>query len=64
MNILKAKYQGPLMSEDDGKNTGIILTVEGWPKDWCVPLDPMNRHYIEVMEKVNAGTLTIEDADE
>ena len=28
-----------------------------------VPLDPMNRHYIEIQKQVAAGTLTIQDAD-
>ena len=28
-----------------------------------VPLDPANRHYAEIMRKVEAGTLTIADAD-
>ncbi len=28
-----------------------------------VPLDPANRHYAEIMRQVEAGTLTIEEAD-
>jgi len=28
-----------------------------------VPLDPMNRHYAEILKQVAAGTLTIQDAD-
>jgi hypothetical protein len=28
-----------------------------------VPLDPANRHYAAIMEMVDAGTLTIEEAD-
>ena len=30
---------------------------------WSVPLDPANRHYAEIMRQVEAGTLTIADAD-
>ena len=28
-----------------------------------VPLDPANRHYAEIMRQVEAGELTIQDAD-
>ena len=28
-----------------------------------VPLDPANRHYAEIMRQVDAGELTIADAD-
>jgi antitoxin (DNA-binding transcriptional repressor) of toxin-antitoxin stability system len=29
-----------------------------------VPLDPANRHYAEIMRQVEAGELTIQDADD
>jgi len=29
----------------------------------CVPLDPDNRHYAEILKQVEAGDLTIVDAD-
>ena len=29
----------------------------------AVPLDPANSHYAEIMRQVEAGTLTIQDAD-
>jgi antitoxin (DNA-binding transcriptional repressor) of toxin-antitoxin stability system len=28
-----------------------------------VPLDPANRHYAEILRQVEAGELTIEEAD-
>ena len=28
-----------------------------------VPIDPANRHYAEIMRQVDAGELTIEDAE-
>lgn len=28
-----------------------------------VPLDPANRHYSEILRQVEAGTLTIQEAD-
>ena len=32
-------------------------------KEVCVPLAPGNRHYDEIMRQVDAGTLTIADAE-
>ena len=32
-------------------------------KDYSVPLDLANRHYAEIKRQVDAGELTIEDAD-
>ena len=29
-----------------------------------VPLDPANRHYAEILRQVEAGTLTIQEADD
>jgi hypothetical protein len=45
----------------DGSNTSIEVVVDG--TTMYVPLDPANRHYAEIMRQVEAGTLTIEDAD-
>jgi len=30
---------------------------------YSVPLDPANRHYAEILRQVEAGTLTIQDAE-
>ena len=40
----------------------IIYTDESG-QGWVVPLDPANRHYAEILRQVEAGTLTIEEAD-
>jgi len=32
-------------------------------QEMFVPLDPANRHYAEIMRQVEAGELTIADAD-
>lgn len=32
-------------------------------QDYFVPLDPANTHYAEIMRQVEAGELTIQDAD-
>ncbi len=56
MNITSAKYLA-----DDTGNISIIATIDG--VEWGFPLDPANRHYAEIMRQVEAGTLTIQDAD-
>lgn len=58
MNITAAQYQTNRMS---GENTSIRATIDG--QEMSVPLDPANRHYAEIMRQVEAGTLTIEEAD-
>jgi hypothetical protein len=58
MNITSAQYVADLLS---GNNTSIKATIDG--QEMSVPLDPANRHYAEIMRQVEAGTLTILDAD-
>jgi hypothetical protein len=57
MNITNAQYQTGI----DGSSNIIKATVDG--VEMFVPLDPPNRHYAEIMRQVEAGTLTIEEAD-
>jgi hypothetical protein len=47
------------MLSDD--NAGIKATIDG--QTMFVSLDPANRHYAEILRQVEAGTLTIADAD-
>ena len=56
MNITAAQYIAA-----DGQNAGIQAIIDG--REWSVPLDPANRHYAEIMRQVEAGTLTIAEAD-
>ena len=56
MNITSAKYFAY-----DGKNSSICVVVDG--VQMSVPLDPDNRHYAEIMRQIDAGELTIKDAD-
>ena len=56
MNITLAQY-----TQMDDTNSGIKATIDGI--EISVPLDPANRHYAEIMRQVDAGTLTIEEAD-
>ena len=39
----------------------ILATIDG--VEMSVPLDPANRHYAEIMRQVEAGELTIADAE-
>ena len=55
MEITSAQYI------DDGTVINIKATINGITMS--VPLDPANRHYAEIMRQVEAGTLTIQDAD-
>mgnify|MGYP005991208225 CR=1 FL=1 len=58
MNITSAQYIVDLFS---GENTSVKTTIDGI--EMSVPLDPANRHYAEIMRQVEAGELTIQDAD-
>ena len=58
MNITVAQYVADPLS---GNNTSIKATIDG--TETSVPLDPANRHYAEIMRQVEAGTLTIAEAD-
>ncbi len=51
-----AKY-----NEIEGELVGIYATVN--EESVVLPIDPANRHYAEIMRQVNAGELTIADAD-
>jgi hypothetical protein len=57
MDITTAQYQADM----DGNNSGIKATIDG--QELSVPLDPANRHYAEILKQVEAGTLTVADAD-
>ena len=57
MNITSAKYTLGL----GGNIASISATIDG--QEWSVPLTPGNRHYDEIMRQVDAGTLTIAEAD-
>lgn len=46
----------------DAEPSCIILTNEDG-STVSIPLDPANRQYAEIMRQVDAGTLTIQDAD-
>ena len=57
MNITSAQYNADM----GGNNSGVQATIDG--QELSVPLDPANRHYAEILKQVEAGTLTIADAE-
>ena len=62
MNITNAQYQS--IKTDDvivEAQHNIIAIIDGVRT--FVPIDPASRSYAEIMRQVEAGTLTIADAD-
>jgi len=57
MNIKSAQYFNNLQ----GVKYGIKVTMDG--SQMFVPLDEDNIDYVEIMRQVDAGELTIADAD-
>ena len=58
MNISTAQY----FCNREGDKEGIKATIDGF--EMFVPLDPANRHYAEIIKQVEAGAMTIAEADE
>ena len=57
-SITSAQYRTDPLS---GDNTCILATID--EQELFVPLDPSNRHYAEIMRQVEAGELTIQEAE-
>ena len=57
LNITSAQYSTDLQ----GNNSSIQAPIDG--TEMSVPMDPAKRHYAEILRQVEAGTLTIQDAD-
>ena len=58
LTISSAKYYIAPAEENPCAVHAVIDGIE-----MSVPLDPANRHYAEIMRQVEAGELTIQDAD-
>ena len=56
MNITSAQY---IAREGVSESIKVIIDEQ----EMSVPIDPANRHYAEIMRQVEAGDLTIADAD-
>jgi len=57
MNITSAVYS----VDREGNTSTITAIIDGI--QMSVPLDPANRHYAEIIRQVEAGTLTIQEAE-
>ena len=57
VNITSAQY----CADEQGQNCSIKAAIDG--VEMFVPLVAGNRHYDEIMRQVEAGTLTIQDAE-
>jgi hypothetical protein len=57
MNITAAQYT----TDIGGNNSSVKATIDG--QEMFVPLNSANRHYAEILKQVEAGTLTIADAE-
>jgi len=58
INITSAQY---IWNDMTNENISIKATIDG--QEMHIPLDPANRHYDEILRQVEAGTLTIADAE-
>ena len=58
MEIINAQYISDLMGE---VNVTIRATING--QETFVPIDPANTDYAEIMRQVEAGELTIQEAE-
>jgi len=58
MNIESPRY---VLHFEGEENIGINAVVDGVLM--AIPLNPANRHYAEILRQVEAGTLTISEAE-
>ena len=56
MNIESAQYA---LNMEKDTNIGITVVISG--ETLSVPLDPANRHYVEILKQVEEGVLTIQE---
>lgn len=57
LNITSAQY---VVDNISNANAGIVAVIDG--ETLNVPLDTGNRHYVEILRQVEAGTLTVQAA--
>ena len=58
MNITSATFVSTMMPDE--QPTTIKATIDG--VEMSVPMDPLNRHYKEILRQTEANTLTIEES--
>ena len=59
MNITSARLQATMMPDEEP--TTIQAVIDG--KELSVPMDPLNRHYKEILRQAEAKTLVIQEAE-
>jgi hypothetical protein len=57
MEITNAKKK--ITFSDEVEYTSIQAVIDG--KEWSVPMDPLNRHYKEILRQTKSGKLVIGD---
>jgi len=57
MNITSAMLQATMMPDEEP--TSIKATIDGI--EMSVPMDPLNRHYKEILRQTEANTLVIQE---
>ena len=61
MKIENAKYTKNQTPDGWSDNKGVQCIIDG--ENGWVPISTINSHYREILRQVNAGELTIEEAD-
>ena len=59
-DVKKFKY---LTAPETGKNSAILVKYKTLGISTSVPLDPNNINYQQIKEKLDAGEITIEEAE-
>ena len=59
MNIISARLQATTMPDEQPST--IQATIDG--VEMSVPMDPLNRHYKEILRQTKSGKLKIEGGD-
>ena len=60
MNITSATFAATTMPDEQPST--IQAVIDG--VEWSVPMDPLNRHYKEILRQTEAKTLVIQEAEE
>ena len=60
MNITSAVFAATMMPDEQPST--IKATIDG--VEMSVPMDPLNRHYKEILRQTAAKTLVIQEAEE
>jgi hypothetical protein len=59
MDITSATFAATMTPDE--QPTAIQAVIDG--QGWSVPMDPLNRHYKEILRQTQAKTLVIQNAE-